>query len=208
MKEELEKHSQPDTAQDAAIGVDLSVIRRPFMIDLCAGLGGASQAMKERGWHVITLDSDSSFNTDIVADVRAWSWQGERPDLVWGSPPCDEFAREFMPWSKTGRVPDVSIVKACKRIIQETNPRYWIIENVQGAVKYFKPILGDPATIFKPFFFWGYFPDLGDLKFEYRKKESYSSKRKAERAKIPYEISLAFAMQIEQQESFIDHLAV
>jgi len=184
------------------------VKRRPLMIDLCSGLGGASQVMKERSWQVITLDFDSSFNPDIVADIRTWSWCGERPDLIWASPPCDEFAREFMPWSKTGKNPDLSIIEACVRIIREANPRYWVIENVQGAVKYFKPILGDPAAIFKPFFFWGYFPDLGKLKFEYRNKESYSSKRKAERAKIPYEISLAFALVVEQQDNFIDLLAV
>ncbi|GAI29454.1 unnamed protein product, partial [marine sediment metagenome] len=68
-----------------------------LMVDLCCGLKGASKAMTERGWTVITLDISPDFEPDIVADVRGWSYQGETPDLVWASPPCNEFSREFMP---------------------------------------------------------------------------------------------------------------
>ena len=166
-----------------------------IMLDLCAGLGGASQAMKERGWKVVTVDIDPSFNTNIVADITAWSWQGERPDLVWASPPCDEFARESMPWCKTGKTPDMTLVNACKRIIQECNPRYWVIENVRGAV----PYLGQPRAIVGPFFLWGFFPPLSDFILEYRNKESMSSRAKAERARIPYRLSLEVAVAVEQQ---------
>lgn len=52
-----------------------------LMLDLCCGLKGASAAMRDRGWEVV---------------------RGRRPDLVWASPPCTEFSRESMPWTKTG----------------------------------------------------------------------------------------------------------
>ena len=173
-----------------------------MILDLCAGLGGASQAMKERGWGVVTVDIDPSFNTDIVADITTWSWQGERPDLIWASPPCNEFAREFMPWCKTGKMPGMKLINACKRIIEECNPRYWVIENVRGAV----PYLGKPRAIVGPFFLWGFFPPLPDFVLDYRKKESMSSSRswKAERAKIPYRLSLEMALTIERQSVLLE----
>ena len=35
------------------------------MLDICAGLGGASQVMRARGWDVVTLDYDPAFECDI-----------------------------------------------------------------------------------------------------------------------------------------------
>lgn len=161
------------------------------MLDLCAGLGGASQAMKSGGWQVFTVDVDPRFNPDIVADIREFSWNGQRPDLVWASPPCTEFSRESMPWCRTGQAPDMSIVLACLRIIRECNPPYWVIENVRGAIRHFRPILGPPRSSFGPFFLWGVFPIRGHHPIEYKPKESYSGKRSDLRAKVPAEVSLA-----------------
>jgi hypothetical protein len=166
-----------------------------LMLDLCSGLGGASRAMKQRGWQVVTLDIDPRFAPDVLADLREWSWPGERPDLIWASPPCTEFARESMPWSRTGNTPDMSIVNACRRIIAECDPRYWILENVRGAV----PYLGKPSSIVGPFFLWGVFPPLGRIAVNWRKKESFSSKQRAERAMIPRQLSLAVALAVEGQ---------
>ena len=149
-----------------------------IIIDLCCGLGGASQAMKDRGWKVISVDIERKFKPDIVADVRLLTLKNIQPLLVWASPPCGEFAREWMPWTKTGEKPDMSIVKACYEIILEIKPIFWCIENVQGAVKYFKPLLGKPRAIHKPYFLWGNFPNNWKIK-------------------ITYEISLAIAMSIE-----------
>lgn len=115
------------------------------------------------------------------------------------SPPCVEFSRESMPWCRTGAAPDMSIVLGCKRIIDECNPRYWVIENVRGAAKYFLPYFGEPAFRYGPFFLWGRFPPLGKPRFEMRKKESYGSKQRAERAKVPLALSLAVARAIESQ---------
>lgn len=168
-----------------------------LMLDLGSGLKGASQAMKARGWDVLTVDINPGFEPDIVADLRQWSYIGPRPDLVWCSPPCDEFAREFMPWSKTGNTPDLSIVLACKRIINECQPRYWVIENVKGAISWLRPILGNYRVCYGPFFLWGFFPVPGDFRLRARKKESYSSKARAERAMIPAQLSNGLALAIE-----------
>lgn len=170
-----------------------------LMLDLCAGLGGASQAFRDRGWQVITLDNNPAFGCDITADLREWSWQGAQPDLIWLSDPCTEFARESMPWSRNGIAPDLSIVLAGLRIIRESTPRFWARENVRGSVRWVRPFLGAPREIHGPFFLWGNFPPLGRPRLSMRKKESYSSTQVAERAKVPYALSLAMALAIESQ---------
>jgi hypothetical protein len=170
------------------------------MLDLCSGLGGASQAMRRRGWDVVTLDNDPCFGCDITADLTTWSWHGPRPDLVWISPPCTEFSRESMPWCKTGAVPDLSLVRAARRIVAACTPRYWVLENVRGAV----PYLGPPREIHGPFYLWGYFPSLGRPVLAMRKKESYSSDQQAERAMIPAALSDALALAIESQPMLLE----
>lgn len=174
------------------------------MLDLCCGLKGASQAMFDRGWEVITLDIEERFNPDIVVDVRSWKWGGGDLDLIWASPPCVEFSRESMPWCKTGKEPDMSIYHACRRIIGQAKSRYWIIENVRGAVAYF----GTPKSIYGPFYLWGFFPIPGKFKLKYRHKESYPSGRRAERAMIPYTLSENIAKAIEQSYSIFDMIEV
>lgn len=174
-----------------------------FMIDLGAGLKGASQAMRERGWDVLTLDIDPSFGCDVTADVRTWHYTGKRHvNLLWFSMPCDEFSREFMPWSKTGVEPDMSLVLACLRIRDEIQPDYWVCENTKGAIKWFKPYLGNYRFHAGPFYLWGYFPIPGRVDMRsWRKKESMSSTAHIERAAIPHSLSLAIARQIESQVS-------
>ncbi len=158
-----------------------------LMLDLCSGLGGASQAMIDRGWDVVRVELDQKFNPDIVADVREFHWGGQQPYLIWASPPCTEFSRESMPWFRTGNPPSMELVLACKRIIDECNPMFWVIENVKGAIRYFRPLFGPPKKSCGPFFLWGNFPDFNcRIKFF---KERLSSKQQAERAKVPYLLS-------------------
>jgi len=163
---------------------------RPHMLDLFTGLGGAHKGFLDNGWLVTSVDIDQTMRPDIVADLSRWSWDGPHVDFIWASPPCTEFSRESMPWCRTGNMPDLTLVNAARRIISECRPDYWIVENVRGAV----PYLGKPRTIVGPFYLWGMFPDLGHINTKaWRKKESYGSKQRAERAMIPYELSKAVA---------------
>lgn len=131
-------------------------MRAPLlMLDLCCGLKGASAAMSARGWDVVTVDIEPRFSPTVVADLRSWSWNGRRPDLVWASPVCTEFSRESMPWCRTGKAPDMSLVEACVRIVRECEPRFWLLENVQGAIRWFRPLLGEPRYRLRPIFLWG-----------------------------------------------------
>lgn len=176
----------------------------PLMLDLCCGLKGASEPMRARGWDVITLDIDPRFAPDITADLRTWQYDGPTPDLVWLSDPCTEFARESMPWCRTGHAPDLSIVVAGMRVIRAAQPRWWVRENVRGSVAWVRDLLGPPRQIIGPFYLWGNFPPLGVGPLRMRKKESYGSRRKAERAYVPAAIINALADAIEGQQVIDD----
>jgi hypothetical protein len=174
-----------------------------LMLDLGAGLKGASQAMKVRGWQVITMDIDPRFNCDVTADIRTWHYQGKRPDLIWCSMPCDQFSRESMPWCRTGKLPDMSLVLSGKRVIDEAQPVYWVMENVRGAIPYFEPYFGKFRMHVGPFYLWGFFPIPGRIDTNsWRKKESRSSSNPEERARIPLSLSGSIAEAIELQTTF------
>jgi len=173
-----------------------------LMIDLFSGLGGASQAMKERGWDVITVDINPDFSPDICCDIQDFNYSGPPPDLVWASPPCTEFSKASLPssWVCNGGIhkePDLSLVLATIRIIKEIRPRWWVIENVRGAVRYFKPILGDYQKKSGSRYLWGNFPifdcDPGFGKW----RLPPSRDRAAIRSLIPSQLSRAIAIACE-----------
>jgi site-specific DNA-cytosine methylase len=166
-----------------------------LMLDLFAGLGGASRVMRERGWEVVTVDNDPRFGCTHTADLSAWSWDGPRPDLVWASPPCTEFSRESMPWCRTGKPPSTALVRSALRIIGECDPSWWVLENVKGAVKWLAPFMGAHRASYGPFFLWGQFPEFAATVEPF--KEKLSSARRAERACVPRALSESLAVACE-----------
>lgn len=101
-----------------------------------------------------------------------------------------------MPWCRTGNAPSLDLVKATTRIVAECNPTWWVLENVRGAVKWLRPMLGEFRASYGPFFFWGQFPAFR-CRVRKRKKEGMSSSWKAERARVPEELSEALAKACE-----------
>jgi len=192
----LKTHALRATPDPLPDGIQLP--GTPLMLDLCAGLGGASAAMIDRGWSVVSVDNEPLTHPTYLGDIRDFSWHGDRPLLVWASPPCTEFAKAAMPWYPRDLDADMSIFRACERIIRETDPVYWIIENVRGAVLYFGP----PAQVFFPWYLWGHFPHLSDFPLEARPKSTRTSGARDQRARIPYQLSLAVCLAVERQLPF------
>jgi site-specific DNA-cytosine methylase len=173
-----------------------------LMLDLFSGLGGASRAMREAGWTVIRVDIEEKFSPDICCDIRDFHYSGPVPDLIWASPPCTEFSRRAMPptWKCNGgkhKEPDMSCVLATKRIIEEINPKWWIVENVQGARKYFKDIFGNPVKRCGSRYLWGDFPICDPAPAFGKWKLPPSPDRAALRSIIPIQISKAVRMSCE-----------
>jgi hypothetical protein len=168
------------------------------MLDLFSGQGGASAAMVERGWDVVTVDNNPEFNCTITADLATFEWEQDRPvDLLWASPPCTEFSRESMPWCKTGKPPSLNLAEAALRIVEQVKPNWWILENVRGSRPWLKPLLGHPVARTGPVYMWGNLPPmLIPRVLPY--KEKLSGKRPDLRSIIPYEVSRAVAVGVER----------
>lgn len=190
------------------------------MIDLCSGLGGASQAMLDHGWDVMRIDNNpilSGVDKTIIHDIlKVPDFDPcETLDLMWASPPCLEFSLAYnSPQAKAGRnkehyEPDMSLIYKCIEIINQSRPKFWVLENVVGSTKFINPILGPPRQIIGSYVLWGNFPFLRiDQNLRAHKKSldvnSKNPLRANIRAQIPYPISNAMRMAIEEQTSIID----
>ncbi len=182
------------------------------MLDLFAGRGGSSAAMVEHGWRVDRVELapgllerplgvPAHLVTDHVADVRTFTWRGGPLDLVWASPPCPEFSRTSMPWlrARGAPPPSMQLVLAAMGVIATVRPTWWAIENVRGAIPWFKPWLGEPVAGMGPVFLWGRLPSLIDAPRRFYKARQ-SGTRPDLRSRIPFNVSLAVALAIEAAE--------
>jgi hypothetical protein len=85
-------------------------------------------------------------------------------------------------------------------------PKYFVIENVKGAIKHFEPLLGAPNQINEAYVLWGRFPGFRPDHFQNKaKKDSrHSPIRSNLRALVPIEISQALLEAINTQKSLFD----
>lgn len=155
-------------------------------LDLFSGSGAATAAFQgAAGWHVITLDSDRGRRPAILGDVGRLPLRG-RVDFLWASPPCTEFS-DARPGSLTRR-PSLKLVFAALQAVCELRPRFWILENVRGAI----PFLGIPAQKVGPFCLWGYFPPIRlSLELHQYRKDTKRVRSAAARAAVPRALSEA-----------------
>ena len=184
--------------------------------DLCSGLGGWSEAFVQDEWTVIRIE----INEDLayipftlhanVKEYHDWINMLPKPDLILASPPCTEFslAQNF----HNGRPdhPDMSILFACIDIIDLMKPKYWCIENVAGACRFFEPHLGKHTQRAGPFFLWGNFPYVAlDPSWTHDKEDNVKGPRHLrpnQRGKIPFEISFKMLQGFKQQKTLEEYL--
>jgi len=162
-----------------------------LLLDLYCGLGGWAEGFILEGWYVIGVDigdfSKSYPGKFIRADLTIWkNWRGIPADLVISSAPCDEFARWSMPWTRARKPPKPSLkLWNIGHEIASGLGVPLIRENVRGA----QPFVGSAVTHYGPFYLWDNVPPLIPPRFTGKKKESFGSKQKAERAKIPVDLA-------------------
>lgn len=199
-------------------------MRELVWLDLCSGLGGASQPALDRGWRVIRVDIEAKFKPDIVADVRSLPLKPFPVDVLWASPPCRDFVVASMKYllrnprdPKTGRFfyagnsptlgegvePDCSIAQGALDAINEWQPTVGVIENVWSSRKWLTPILGPVRAMIPGHVFWGnipcLLPQVGGHKNWKDWRSGKFADRSANRAKIPYEIGEAICRAVEQR---------
>lgn len=197
------------------------------LLDLFSGLKGWSTPFKERGHDVDTLDIDPRFESTYTCDIRDFEPTKDY-DLILASPPCESFSTLSMGihWfhdgaPKTGdAVNSLSIVKHMLRIIEEINPRYYIIENPRAMMRKLpemQKLERHTVTMcqyglnrMKPTDLFGVFPPSLELKPPCRNGDSChipaprGSKSGTqilspiESSKIPYELGLAVCLAAEK----------
>lgn len=199
------------------------------VLDLYSGLGGFSQAFVNHGWEVCRLENNPLLaevpNTHIIdifefrdqlVDAQRRGLPIKSVDVILASPPCYEFSMGYNApravASRENRLdnyqPDMKYVDVAKEIIQILQPKYWIIENVQGACRYLEPILGRHRQRVGAFFFWGNFPLMhivGKVPTKAEKDQRHSELRSNHRAKVPIQISHALLVAILSQTSIFDY---
>lgn len=160
-------------------------------LDLCCGKGGWTIGLIAEGWNVVGVDlcdfSSEYPGTFIQADLLTWEgWREMRASLIVASPPCEEFSRHSMPWTraKNPPAPSLDLWHRCQFIARSLGEPL-ILENVRGAQRF----CGRSTLNCGPFHLWGDVPALIPTDFGGKKKESYSSKQRAERAVIPFDLA-------------------
>ncbi len=146
-------------------------------LDLFSGTGAATAAFRRRGWCVVSLDLDRRRRPDVVADARRLPIAG-RIDFLWASPPCAEFS-DARPSSQARR-PSLELVFATLEAVRELRPRFWVLENVRGAI----PFLGIPVQKIGPWCLWGYFPPI-QVTAELASWRKFRFRSAAARARVP-----------------------
>jgi hypothetical protein len=207
---------------------------RKHFLDLFSGFGGASEAFTQDlgNWTVLRIDNNpllSGVPFTVIDDIKLlandlnpggmFPRTLEKIECIWASPPCVAFSNAYSsPKSIHIREhgiesykPDMSLLIAAMEIIETVKPKYWVIENVVGAIRYFQEFLGEPRQIIGPYVLWGNFPildlDESSLTSKAKKDVKHSSHplRSNYKAKVDFEISAALKRTIETQQSILDY---
>lgn len=193
------------------------------VLDLFSGLGGFSQAFKDRDHEVSTFDIDPRFNPTHVEDLRKIT-RLEPADVILASPPCQCFSMmSFAKYWNRDNTPKnekaieaLELVKHTEKLMIEAKPQFRIMENPRAKLR---KLIGPPtatvtwcqygAKVQKMTDFWGILPST----FEPRRCKNGDSCHtpaprgsrtgtqndlsSAERAKIPYRLSLELCLAME-----------
>jgi len=199
------------------------------VLDLCSGFGGFSESfVRCPNWEVMRIEVNPLLSEvphteiidvlefrDTLADMIERGYQPARPDLILASPPCREFSTGFSsPRSQSainGELdsyqPDMSILEACLDIISMLKPTYYIIENVRGSIRYFKPYVGAPRCSVGAWWFYGKFPSF-NVNLEVPEKKNidkrHSPLRVQYRSVVPLVVSKSIKQAIESQTNLFN----
>ena len=122
-----------------------------MILDLCSGLGGASQAFVDAGDEVVMVDVERALRPTILADAAHLPIKTNlKPELILFCPPCQCFsvANISRHWDR-GKPKTEKCEKAIKLVkdglkeIQRLSPHYWVMENPMGMLR---TIVGKPPN--------------------------------------------------------------
>lgn len=119
------------------------------LLELFSGTGSVGKPWREKGHEVISVDMDGRYHPTFQEDILSWSYcKCEVPDVIWASPPCDQYAR-CRTRAKTPRnfaLADSLVAKALEIIqyFQKLNPDLiWFLENGDSTLLWQRDVAKD-----------------------------------------------------------------
>ena len=115
------------------------------VLELFGGSCSFSNMAKKQGHKTFTSDYKDFDGIDYVTDIMQFDLNKIpfKPDIIWASPPCTFFSvasigkhwnKDHTPKTEQAKI-GVAIVKKTMDIINELNPKYFIIENPRGKLR-------------------------------------------------------------------------
>lgn len=132
------------------------------VLELFCGTKSISNAFKERGHEVYTVDWDKKFSPSLCADIGKLTAEdiinlcGGVPNVIWASPDCTTYSVAAISYhrrrDRTGNLlPVTEYAKTCDEynkhlieLIKELSPRYWFIENPRAGMRKMQFVQGLP----------------------------------------------------------------
>ena len=110
----------------------------PLLLELFSGTGSIGRAFRARGWEVFSVDNDPRANASLTADILQVKASDlpERPDLIWGSPPCQMYTLAGGRRTQGDLEASDALVQKTLQLIEELgNPPCFIENPFSGRLK-------------------------------------------------------------------------
>lgn len=123
-------------------------------VELFAGTKSFSKVMIKHNFPTLTIDNEESLNPDVCMDILeidshklrfiCFDYAMDYIDVFWASPPCQAFSVAAIGknWDKETREPKsesadlgLRLLEHTIKLIAETNPKIWFIENPRGMMR-------------------------------------------------------------------------
>ena len=107
------------------------------MLDLYSGTGSVAAIFAARGYEVVTVDIDPTYQPTIQVDMLTWQyWENFPPghfDVIACSPPCTEFSQAMTRRRRDLEYADALVQKGLE-IINYLKPNFWFLENPKTGI--------------------------------------------------------------------------
>ena len=115
------------------------------LLELFSGTGSVGRAFAEKGWEVISSDSDPKTDATIHEDILKWDYSTYPPghfDAIWASPCCQQYscARRGANAPRNLALADPLVLRS-QEIINCFNPRVWFRESAHTSLLEDRPFM-------------------------------------------------------------------
>lgn len=117
------------------------------ILELFSGTESFSKIARERGHETFTIEIDPKFKPNLCIDILDFDIsmlpeEFKNPDIIWASPPCTTFSVASISryWvdgkpKNEKTLHGIKLVKKTIEIIEQLNPKYFVIENPRGMLR-------------------------------------------------------------------------